>query len=167
MFVEFQFIQDFFIIIEVDFMGEVVRDYGGLWKEWICLMNFVMKEKYFDNGLRELFFEDYYYVGVMMGIVLLQNGQLLIILLVDIIEFFIEEVSLNVCIINFKRGLNKFGLVKIFKFKLIFFYLLRLSNMQLIVRIVIQFFNLVFLLEGFIVLLREKEVYSLFIKYIR
>lgn len=166
-FAEFQSIQDFSITFEVDFMGEVARDYGGPRKEWIPLMNSAMKEKYFDNGLRELLFEDYYHVGLMMGIALLQNGQLPTILPADIIESLTEEATLNACITNLKRGLNKFGLVKIFKFKPTLLHLLRPSNTQLTARIVIQLLNPVFSPEGSTALSREKEVYSLFIKYIR
>ena len=49
-------------------------------------MNVAMKEKYFDNGLRELLSDEYYYVGVMLGIALLQNGQLPTFMPVDVIE---------------------------------------------------------------------------------
>lgn len=33
------------------------------------MINYVMKEKYFVNGLREFFLDEYFFVGVMMGIV--------------------------------------------------------------------------------------------------
>lgn len=68
-FIEFEFIVDFCKIFEVDFMGEEVIDLGGFRKEWICFMNYVMKEKYFVNGLWEFFLDEYYFIGVMMGIV--------------------------------------------------------------------------------------------------
>lgn len=55
-------------------MGEKARDLGGPRKEWIRLMNLAIKEKYFDHGLREHLSDDYFYVGIMMGIALLQNG---------------------------------------------------------------------------------------------
>ena len=75
-FAEFQSIKDFSITFEVEFMGEVTRDYGDPQKEWIHLMNSAVKEKYFENGLGELLLEDHYHVDVMMEIALLQNGQL-------------------------------------------------------------------------------------------
>ena len=74
-FEELESISDFCTTFEVDFMGEIAKDYGGPRKEWIHLVNSAMKDKYFEKGLRELLAEDYYYVGVMMGIALLQNGQ--------------------------------------------------------------------------------------------
>ena len=39
-------------------------------------MNRQMKEKYFDNGLRQYLSKDYYYVGVMVGVAMLQNDQM-------------------------------------------------------------------------------------------
>ena len=64
-----------------------------------------MKTEYFDNGLRECLADDYYYVGVMMGIALLQNGQLPTILPLDIIES-VARPSLNMCVSNLQKGLN-------------------------------------------------------------
>ena len=57
-------------------MGELARDLGGPRKEWIRLMNMAIKDKYFNKGLREHLADEYCHVGVMMGIALLQNGQL-------------------------------------------------------------------------------------------
>lgn len=85
-FAELESIEDFCITFEVDFMGEVAKDYGGPLKEWIRLMNIAMKEKYFDAGLREYLAIEYYHVGIMIGVALLQNGQLPTILPLDVIE---------------------------------------------------------------------------------
>ena len=74
------------VTFEVDFMEEKVRDFGGPRKEWIRHMNFAIKEKYFDQGLREHISDDYFCVGIMMDIVLLQNGQLTTFLPVNFIE---------------------------------------------------------------------------------
>ena len=57
-------------------MGEVSVDLGGPRKEWIRLVNREMKAKYFDNGLREYLSQDYYYVGIMIAVAMLQNGQI-------------------------------------------------------------------------------------------
>ena len=51
-------------------------DLGGPQKEWIRLVNREMKAKYFDNGLREYLSQDYYYVGIMIAVAMLQNGQM-------------------------------------------------------------------------------------------
>ena len=55
-------------------MGEECEDQGGPRKQWIRLMNQGIKEKYFDHGLRPLLAQDYYFVGVMMAVAMLQNG---------------------------------------------------------------------------------------------
>ena len=39
-------------------------------------MNRKIKDKYFDNGLRQCLSKDYFYVGVMVGVMILQNGQM-------------------------------------------------------------------------------------------
>jgi len=147
-------------------MGEVAKDYGGPRKEWIRLVNSAMKTKYFDNGLREFLADDNYYVGVMMGIALLQNGQLPTILPLDIVES-LTQPSLNMCVSNLQKGLNKFGLIKIFQSNPVLLHLLRPSNTQLTAKILIQLLNPVFSPEGSTAYSREKEVYDLFIKYIR
>ena len=72
-FSELASIANFHLTFEVDFMGEKAKDLGGPRKEWIRLMNLAIKEKYFDHGLRQYLADDYYYVGIMMGIALLQN----------------------------------------------------------------------------------------------
>ena len=59
-------ISDFCITFEVYFMGEMAKDYGGPRKKWIRLVNSAVKNKYFENGLRELLADDYFYVCVMM-----------------------------------------------------------------------------------------------------
>ena len=57
-------------------MGEESVDQGGPHKLWIRLMSRQMRDKYFDNGLRQYRSKDYYYVGVMVGVAMLQNGQM-------------------------------------------------------------------------------------------
>ena len=64
------------ITFEVQFYGEQAVDSGGPRKEWLRLCNQNIKLKYFDNGLKEHLSEDYFYVGQLISIVLLQNGQL-------------------------------------------------------------------------------------------
>ena len=98
-----------------------------------------MKTKCFDNGLREFLADDYYYVGVMMGIAL-QNGQLPTILPLDIIES-VARPSLNMCVSSLQKGLNKFGLIKIFQSNPVPRYLLRPGNTQFTEKILIQLLN--------------------------
>ena len=75
-FSELQYITNYRLTFQVDFMGEECVDQGGPLKEWIRLMNQAIKEKYFDQGLRPLLAQDYFFVGIMMAVAILQNGQL-------------------------------------------------------------------------------------------
>ena len=155
-FAELESIEDFCLIFEVDFIGEVAKDYGGPRKEWIRLVNSTMKEKYFDKGLREFLADDCDYIGVMMGIASLQNGQLPTILLLDIIDSLIQP-STSICVANLQKGLNKFGLIRIFQSKPIFLHLLRPSNACLTARILIQLFNPVFSPEGLLLTPKKRK----------
>ncbi|KAH3710133.1 hypothetical protein DPMN_069601 [Dreissena polymorpha] len=53
--------------LEVQFYNEVYADYGGPRKEFFRLVLQEIKEKYFDNGIRDLLHADYYHVGILMG----------------------------------------------------------------------------------------------------
>ena len=79
------------ITFEVQFYGEQAVDSGGPRKEWIRLCNHKIKDIYFDNGLKEHMSEDYYYVGQMVCIALLQNGQLPVFIPV------VSYIALQVC----------------------------------------------------------------------
>ncbi|KAK3741250.1 hypothetical protein QZH41_007449 [Actinostola sp. cb2023] len=73
---EIKGIKDPSITFKVQFYGENAVDSGGPRKEWIRLFNQDTKQKYFDHGLKEHLAEDYFYIGQMAAIALLQNGQI-------------------------------------------------------------------------------------------
>ena len=58
-FAELESITDYRVTFEVDFLGEMAKDYGPR-KEWIALVNKAIK-KYFDNGLRDLLADEYFF----------------------------------------------------------------------------------------------------------
>ncbi|CAB3992235.1 leucine-rich repeat-containing DDB_G0290503 isoform X1, partial [Paramuricea clavata] len=60
----------------ISFYGEQAEDRGGPRKEWIRLCNQKIQPKYFEQGLKEHLASDYFYIGQMAAIALLQNGQL-------------------------------------------------------------------------------------------
>lgn len=146
-FTEFESIDDFNLTFEVDFMGEMARDLGGPRKEWIRLMNIEIKDKYFDKGLREQLSSDYYHVGTMIGIALLQNGQLPCYMPLDVIDNLITSTS-DKCISNIQRGLDVFGLTKIMRKFPILLHLLRPSNHSLTPTIIIRLLKPSFSEEG-------------------
>ncbi|CAH3044864.1 unnamed protein product, partial [Porites lobata] len=92
-------------------MGEEARDLGVPRKEWI-LMNHAMKEKYFANGLREFLADDYFFVGVMIGTALLQNGQLPYFLPLHVIDRLVNKREVDKCVINIQWGLDVFKLTR-------------------------------------------------------
>ena len=146
-FTEFEPIDDFSITFEVDFMGELAHGLGGPRKEWIRLMNMAIKDKYFEKGLREHLADDYYHVGITMGIALLQHGQLPCYMPPDIIEKLVMETN-NKCITNIKRGLDVFGLAKIMREFPIILHLLRPNNHRLKPKILIRLLQPNFSDEG-------------------
>ena len=166
-FSELQYIKDYQVAFEVDFMGEMARDLGGPRLEWIELVNREMKRKYFDHGLREHLAEDYFYVGVMCGIAMLQNGQVPHIYPDDVPEkMFNPNQEMPSFQKNIQKGLQVFGLQEIFLAFPILRHLFQ-SNSSLSAKRLIQIMEPNFSQEGASALQREKEIYGVFIKYIR
>lgn len=165
-FAELESIEDLNITFEVDFMGEIAQDLGGPRKEWIRLMNAALKAKYFDNGLKEFLSEQYYFVGVMVGVALLQNGQIPYLPL-DITNSITDENSPNSCIANLKRGLDMFGLRQLFQRVPVLLHLLRPRTSTTTAKMLIHLLKPQFSEEGSSSFLKEKEIYTLFVKYIR
>ena len=127
-------------------MGELTRDLGGPRKEWIRLMNMAIKDKYFNKGLREHLADEYCYVGVMMGIALLQNGQLPCYMPLDAIDKLTTVTSK--CISNIQTGLDVFGLAKIMRKFPILLHLLRPTNHCLTPKNLIRLLQPTFSEEG-------------------
>ena len=53
-FTELESITDYHVTFEIAILEEMAKDFGRPRKEWIALVNKAIKEKYFDNGLRDL-----------------------------------------------------------------------------------------------------------------
>ncbi|CAB4021613.1 hypothetical protein AWC38_SpisGene23883 [Paramuricea clavata] len=166
-FSELEAIQNFHITFEVDFIGEMARDLGGPRKEWIRLMNAAMKEKYFDKCLREYLADDYYHVDIMIGIALLQNGQIPTFMPSDVIDSLVSSQIENSCIAKLQQGLNVFGLARIMQKFPILLYLLRHNNQTMSAKMVLKLLAPTFSEEGSSVYLKEKALYALFVKYVR
>lgn len=107
-------------------MGEVTKDHGGCCKECIRLVNHTMKEKYSNKSLKKLLADDYYYIGLMMGIALLQIANSQQFYSAPEIVTSPREPSINACVSNLQKGLDKLGLFKIIKSKPVLLHLLRL-----------------------------------------
>ena len=75
-FLKLEAMQNLHITFEVDFIRDLARNLGGPRKEWIRFINIAMNDNYFNKDLEEYLADDYYNVGIMIGITLLQNGRL-------------------------------------------------------------------------------------------
>jgi hypothetical protein len=107
-------------------MGEEAVDLGGPRKEWIRLMNHAIKEKYFEHGLRPLLSSDYYFVGFMIAVAMLQNGQLPVFLSDEILNDLLSSRNCsNSCIYQIQRGLEKLGMLSVLMQLPTLVYLLR------------------------------------------
>ena len=165
---ELEYITNYRPTFQVDFMGEECVDQGGPRKEWIRLMNQAIKEKYFDHGLRPLLAQDYYFVGVMMAVALLQNGQL---------PVFVEESTLqqivslgecfDPCVRQIRHGLEELGMLSALHELPMLVHLLRpQARGKLSVQMLLHILKPNFSEEGSNTL-KKKEVYKLFVKYVR
>ena len=107
-FEELKHVADPRVTFEVQFYGEQAVDSGGPRKEWIRLCNQKIKDTYFENGLKEHMSEDYFYIGQMVCIALLQNGKLPVYIPEDILQaiFIDEDVELPPCVRELKCGMD-------------------------------------------------------------
>ena len=167
-FCEFQCIENFRLTFKVDFMGEESVDLGGPRKEWIRLMNHAIKEKYFDHGLRTLLSPEYYFVGIMIAVAILQNGQLPVFLGEEILgELLSSRNCSDLCIYQIQRGLETLGMLSVLMQLLMLVYLLRPgSQPQITVAKLLQILKPEFSEVGSNALKKEKEVYQLFVRYV-
>lgn len=103
--------------------------------------------KYFDHGLREHICDDYFCVGIMMGIALLQNGQSPAFLPVNVIEEFVISTN-DRCIVNLQQGLDVFGFFKIFQKVPVLLHLIRPTTHKLTARLLLNLLFHEFSQEG-------------------
>ena len=66
-FIELESITDYHVTFEIAILEEMAKDFGRPRKEWITIVNKAIKEKYFDNGLRDLLADEYFFVCVMIA----------------------------------------------------------------------------------------------------
>jgi hypothetical protein len=169
-FEELKSVDDPRVTFEVQFYAEQAVDSGGPRREWMRLCNQQIKIKYFDNGIKEHLSEDYFYVGQMISIALLQNGQLPVYIPEDILQaIFVGKCEqLSPCIMELKRGMDTLGIPGFGRKFPQLLYLLRPSAIaKLSVRRLLFLLKPAFSEEGSNALSREKAVYTKFVKYTR
>ena len=129
-FKELKTVQDPRVTFQVDFYSEMAQDSGGPRKEWIRLCNQHNKTKFFDHGLKEHLAEEYFFVGQMAGIALLQNGQAPKHFSEDLLNdiFASEERELSPCVLKLRQGLDSLGIHRFARKFPFFLYLPRPSQ---------------------------------------
>ena len=167
-FSEFQYITNFMTTFQVDFMGEESYHLRGPRKEWINLMNKAMYNKYFEHGLRDLLSDEYLNVGVMMAIAVFQNGQLPTYVPEDILQNIVKNSVTNQCIKKLLEGLEIAGLGTILReFPMMLHFFRPGAQQKVNVAKLKTLIKPQFSEIGSNALLKEKEVYASFNKYLR
>lgn len=168
-FEELKHVADPRVTYEVQFYGEQAVDSGGPHKEWIRLCNQKIKDTYFGNGFKEHMSEDNYYIGQLVCIALLENGQLPVYIPEEILQaMFIEDLELPLCIRELKCGMDTLR-ISMFgrKFPMLLFLLKQSSIISLSVQHLLFLLKPDFSEEGSNMLIHEKAIYSKFVKYVR
>eukprot|EP00794_Sanderia_malayensis_P006638 gene6638-7386_t len=138
---ELKEVHDFRLMFQVQFYGEEAADSGGPRREWICLCNQKIKEKYFDAGLKDFLSDDYYLVWQMAAIAFTQGEIPRYFPEIVLQEVFLAENPSSECIAQLRNGLDVIGIR--------------------------QFGNSPILEDGSNKAMQEKSVYSKFVKYVR
>ena len=156
---ELKYVKDFRLTFEVDFMGELAQDMGGPRLEWIELVNKEMQTKYFEHGLREHLSDEYYYVGIMCCIALLQNGQIPRIFPSEVLDqlFDATAVITSPCIQQLQKGLQELGLLDVFCSFPIIRHIFQPVSQPLAAKRVIQLLQPQFSCEGSNAFMRKKR----------
>jgi hypothetical protein len=158
------------ITFEVQFYGEQAEDRGGPRKEWIRLCNQKIQPKYFEQGLKEHLASDYFYIGQMAAIALLQNGQLPVYIPETVLQnvFTGPYPSTHPCISNLQKGLDTLGIHAVGRKFPQFLHLFRPSeNAKLSVKRLLHLLIPKFSEKGSNSLKYEKSAYAHFVKYVR
>jgi hypothetical protein len=168
-FSELEFVDNYRVTFQVDFMGEESVDHGAPRKEWIRLAHQAIKKNYFDQGLRIFLAKDYYFVGVMIAIAILQNGELPTYVEEEILQAILSSnKNHNPCVHEIQRGLEKLGVLSALQQLPILGHLSRpVAQCKLTVPILLHLLKTNLSEEGSNTAMYEKEVYQLFVRYVR
>ncbi|KAK3085561.1 hypothetical protein FSP39_005363 [Pinctada imbricata] len=155
--------------LDVQFYNETAVDFGGPRKEFFRLILAAIKEKYFDNGLRELLFADYEMVGKIFALSILQNGKIPTFMGPDVLMevFDGSSESKGLCIKYLCRGLDALGLYSLCKELPSFVHLFQNTHVTLTYKRVTNMLTPEFTEEGSNGYMYEKAVYAAFLRYLR
>lgn len=169
-FSELEFMEDCRLTFKAGFVGEDIVDLGGPRREWIRLVSREIKEKYFDRGLRPYLAKDYFYVGIMMALAMLQNGPMPSFIQEEVLNEILlsSPQSSNPCIVEVQAGLEKLGMLSALQQMPMLHYLLRPNSQHPItVPKLLELLKPKYSDQGSDALKYEKEVYQHFVRFLR
>ncbi|XP_071157579.1 uncharacterized protein [Mytilus edulis] len=161
-------LSDLRVTLEVQFNNEVALDYGGPRKEFFRLLMQAIKEKYFDNGLRDLLADQYLFVGKIFALSSHQNGKLPTFLESAVVdELFNNTDSNSICITNLRQGMDALGFYTIRTALPSLVFLFQNNTPALTMRGILHVLKAQFSEEGSNAYSFEKLVYWAFVRYLR
>ncbi|XP_052242055.1 uncharacterized protein LOC127852211 [Dreissena polymorpha] len=153
--------------LEVQFYTEAAEDYGGPRKEFFRIILRAIKEKYFDSGLRELLQDDYRMVGIVFALTILQNGKLPTFMNATVLEELWNSAYPSSCIKQLRIGLDTLGIFELLTRLPSLQFLFLATPVTLTLKRLMIILKAVFSENGSNRQTLEKDVYAIFVKYVR
>ncbi|XP_057290583.1 uncharacterized protein LOC130647115 [Hydractinia symbiolongicarpus] len=164
---EIRELQNKLICLSVQFYGELAEDYGGPRKEFFQQIIREIKEKYFDCEINLFPLSDYYDIGIVFGLSLLQNGPF---------PQFLEEDDLQKIFFNeepgkfneLRRAFKDLGIFQIVEAFPIMLHLFRPNpNATFTFKKLVNLLQPKWAAEGSNEHYRQKKLYPSLMKYLR
>ena len=95
---EMSSITNFRLPLEVKFSGEEAEDHGGPRKEFFRLILILVKENYFNGGLKEEVADEYIMCGTLMGLSMIQRSNIPQFLGEDILDELVYSSAPSICL---------------------------------------------------------------------
>ena len=110
---EMSSITNFRLPLEVKFSGEEAEDHGGPRKEFFRLILILIKENYFNGGLKEEVADEYIMCGTLMGLSMIQRGNIPQFLGEDILDELVYSSAPSICLSQLGTGLQSVGIFQL------------------------------------------------------
>lgn len=157
------------VTLEVSFYGEGAVDLGGPRREFFRLCLQEIKRDYFDSGLKEHLSDDYVFVGTVMALSVLQNGNIPRFLCEEQLqELFGSGEPSSECLRKLRSGFEKVGIYQIGNALPFFLHLFRPSPASMLSRRkLLDLLKPQFSAEGSNARMDENSTYQAFLRYIQ
>ena len=154
--------------LEVKFSGEEAEDHGGPRKEFFRLILILIKENYFNGRLKEEVADEYIMCGTLMGLSMIQHGNIPQFLGEDILDELVYSSAPSICLSQLRTGLQSVGIFQLMSNLPQFLQLFMPSNSgALTVKELINLLPPCFSEEGTNDRYLQKNLYNSYIRYVR